>query len=108
MSERKEQAQDGIGFAGGADEHPCDPAPDILAGRACQMAVQLGKAAAEGCPVVPNSEWLDNERIGLGQRESTRRACSSRAARRRSFGGGGSESALKNRVASSRASSTVS
>ena len=81
---------------------------DSLAGSARQMAVQLVKAAVEGHPVVPTSERLDSERIGLGQRESTRRACSSRAARRRSFGGGGSESASKNRVASSRASAMVS
>ena len=81
---------------------------DSLAGSARQMAVQLVKAAVEGHPVVPTSERLDSGRIGLGQRESTRRACCSRAARMRSFSGGGSESASKNRVASSRASATVS
>ena len=102
------EAEHDIGVPSGADERAGDPAPDILADLPRQVAVQFGKAAGEGSPVMLSSERLDDQRIGIGQREPTRRACSSSAARSRSFGGGGSARASKKRIASWRASAMVS
>ena len=103
------EAEDGIGCAGGTDVHPGDPAPDILTGLARQITVQLGKAAGKGRSVVPSFDWLDNER-NRDPVNATRRAGRVLQGPRGGgrCGGGGSESASKNRIASSRASATVS
>ena len=62
QSAQRVEAEYGIGVSGGADEHPRDLPPNVLAGLARQVAIQFGQAAGEGCPVVPPVERLDNQR----------------------------------------------
>ncbi len=79
----------GIKVALRAHARPPPGTPSPGPGRLLRkVAVRFGRAAGKGCPVVPSCGRPGDRRMRFGQRESTRRACSSRAARSRSFGGG--------------------